>query len=251
MKLENKVALITGASMGIGHSTAVLFAREGAKVAVNSQSTRGQAVVDQIKASGGEAIFVQGKVEDPKSAQAMVDKTVEAFGRLDILFNNAGIVLPGRVDNTTVEDFDRMVAVNVRGVFLVSKFAAQQMLKQGGGVIIHNASIAAVKGLKERLGYSASKGAVWAMTKAMAIDYIRDNIRVNCINPGTTLTPSLEERIAAFDDPQAARQNFIDRQPIGRLGKPEEIAAAVLHLASDEAAFTTGQTLNVDGGLTI
>ena len=251
MKLENKVALITGASMGIGHSTAVLFAREGAKVAVNSQSTRGQAVVDQIKASGGEAIFVQGKVEDPKSAQAMVDKTVEAFGRLDILFNNAGIVLPGRVDNTTVEDFDRMVAVNVRGVFLVSKFAAQQMLKQGGGVIIHNASIAAVKGLKERLGYSASKGAVWAMTKAMAVDYIRDNIRVNCINPGTTLTPSLEERIAAFDDPQAARQNFIDRQPIGRLGKPEEIAAAVLHLASDEAAFTTGQTLNVDGGLTI
>jgi len=251
MKLENKVALITGASMGIGHSTAVLFAREGAKVAVNSQSTRGQAVVDQIKASGGEAIFVQGKVEDPKSAQAMVDKTVEAFGRLDILFNNAGIVLPGRVDNTTVEDFDRMVAVNVRGVFLVSKFAAQQMLKQGGGVIIHNASIAAVKGLKERLGYSASKGAVWAMTKAMAIDYIRDNIRVNCINPGTTLTPSLEERIAAFDDPQAARQNFIDRQPIGRLGKPEEIAAAALHLASDEAAFTTGQTLNVDGGLTI
>ncbi len=251
MKLENKVALITGASMGIGHSTAVLFAREGAKVAVNSQSTRGQAVVDQIKASGGESIFVQGKVEDPKSAQAMVDKTVEAFGRLDILFNNAGIVLPGRVDNTTVEDFDRMVAVNVRGVFLVSKFAAQQMLKQGGGVIIHNASIAAVKGLKERLGYSASKGAVWAMTKAMAIDYIRDNIRVNCINPGTTLTPSLEERIAAFDDPQAARQNFIDRQPIGRLGKPEEIAAAVLHLASDEAAFTTGQTLNVDGGLTI
>lgn len=251
MKLENKVALITGASMGIGHSTAVLFAREGAKVAVNSQSTRGQAVVDQIKAGGGEAIFVQGKVEDPKSAQAMVDKTVEAFGRLDILFNNAGIVLPGRVDNTTVEDFDRMVAVNVRGVFLVSKFAAQQMLKQGGGVIIHNASIAAVKGLKERLGYSASKGAVWAMTKAMAIDYIRDNIRVNCINPGTTLTPSLEERIAAFDDPQAARQNFIDRQPIGRLGKPEEIAAAALHLASDEAAFTTGQTLNVDGGLTI
>ena len=251
MKLENKVALITGASVGIGHATALLFAGEGAKVAVNSQSTRGQAVVDQIKANGGEAIFVQGKVEDPKSAQAMVDKTVEAFGSLDILFNNAGIVLPGRVDNTTVEDFDEMMAVNVRGVFLVSKFAAGQMLKQGGGVIIHNASIAAVKGLKERLGYSASKGAVWAMTKAMAIDYIRDNIRVNCINPGTTLTPSLEERIAAFDDPQAARQNFIDRQPIGRLGKSEEIAAAALYLASDEAGFTTGQTLNVDGGLTI
>ena len=251
MKLQNKVALITGASVGIGHATAVLFAREGAKIAVNSSSDRGQKVVDQIKANGGEAIFVQGKVQDPQSAQAMVDKTVEAFGSLDILFNNAGIVLPGRVDNTSIEDFDEMMAVNVRGVFLVSKFAAQQMLKQGGGAIIHNASIAAVKGLKERLGYSASKGAVWAMTKAMAIDYIRDNIRVNCINPGTTLTPSLEQRIAAFDDPAAAKQNFIDRQPIGRLGTSEEIAAAALYLAGDDAGFTTGQSINVDGGLTI
>ena len=251
MKLENKVALITGASVGIGKETALLFAREGAKVVVNSQSDRGQAVVDEIVGGGGQAVFAQGQVEDPGDAEKMVAKTVEAFGRLDILINNAGIVLPGRCENTSIEDFDRMMAVNVRGVFLVSKFAVEQMQKQGGGVIVHNASVAAVKGLKDRFAYSASKGAVWAMTKAMAMDYIRENIRVNCVNPGTTLTPSLEDRINAFDDPVAAKEQFIERQPMGRLGAPEEIAAAILYLASDDAAFTTGATLGVDGGLTI
>jgi len=251
MRLENKVALITGASVGIGRETALLFAREGARVAVNSQSDRGQAVVDEIVKGGGQALFVQGQVEDPAAAEKMVAATVETFGRLDILINNAGIVLPGRCENTSIEDFDRIMAVNVRGVFLVSKSAVEQMQKQGGGVIVHNASIAAVKGLKDRFAYSASKGAVWAMTKAMAMDYIRENIRVNCVNPGTTLTPSLEDRINAFDDPVAAKQQFIDRQPMGRLGRPEEIAAAILYLASDDAAFTTGTTLGVDGGLTI
>ena len=251
MKLSNKVALITGASVGIGRATALLFAQEGAKIAVNSQSDRGQAVFDEINGSGGQAVFVRGQVEEPADAEAMVSGTVAAFGRLDILINNAGIVLPGRCETTSIEDFDRTMAVNVRGVFLVSKFAVEQMKKQGGGVIVHNASIAATKGLKDRFAYTASKGAVWAMTKAMAMDYIRENIRVNCVNPGTTLTPSLEGRINAFDDPVAAKQMFIDRQPMGRLGTPEEIAAAFLYLASDDAAFTTGTTLGVDGGLAI
>jgi meso-butanediol dehydrogenase/(S,S)-butanediol dehydrogenase/diacetyl reductase len=251
MKLKDKVALITGASVGIGEATAVLFAQEGAKVVVNGQSTRGQAVADKITQAGGQAIFVQGKVEVPDDAKKMVDAAVDAFSRLDILFNNAGVVLPGRADNTSLDDFEHMMAVNVRGVYLVSMFAVKQMLTQDGGVIIHNGSVAAVKGIKDRFAYSASKGAVLAMTKAMAADYIRDNIRVNCINPGTTLTPSLEDRIAAFDDPQAARQQFIDRQPMGRLGTAQEMAAAVLYLAGDEAGFTTGAALNVDGGLTI
>jgi len=251
MKLENKVALITGASVGIGKETALLFAKEGAKVAINSQSDRGQAVVDEIIKGGGQAVFVKGQVEDPADAEKMVAGTVEAFGRLDILVNNAGIVLPGRCETTTLEDFDRMMAVNVRGVYLVSKYAVEQMQKQGGGAIVHNASVAATKGLKDRFAYTASKGAVWAMTKAMAMDYIRENIRVNCVNPGTTLTPSLEDRINAFDDPVAAKEQFIERQPMGRLGSSEEIAAAILYLASDEAGFTTGATLAVDGGLTI
>ena len=251
MKLENKVALITGASVGIGKETALLFAREGAKVVVNSQSERGQAVVDEIKQAGGEAAFVQGKVEVETDAKAMVDGTVAAFGRLDILINNAGIVPPFRCENTSTEDFDRTMAVNVRGVFLVSKFAVEQMLAQGGGVIVHNASVAAVKGLKDRFAYTASKGAVMALTKAMAMDYIREGIRVNCVNPGTTLTPSLQDRIDAFDDPVAAKEMFIERQPMGRLGTPEEIAASILYLASDDAGFTTGAALSVDGGLTI
>lgn len=251
MKLESKVALITGASVGIGKETALLFAREGARVAVNSQSDRGQSVVDEITRAGGRAAFVRGRVEEPDEARSMVEGTVAAFGRLDILVNNAGIVVPGRCENTSLEDFERTMAVNVRGVFLVSQYAVLQMQKQGGGVIVHNASVAAVKGLKDRFAYSASKGAVWAMTRAMAMDYIREGIRVNCVNPGTTLTPSLEGRINAFADPVAAKQQFIERQPMGRLGTPQEIAAAILYLASDDAGFTTGATLAVDGGLTV
>ena len=153
--------------------------------------------------------------------------------------------------NTSVDDWDRMMAVNTRGVFLVSKFTVLQMKKQGGGVIIHNASIAGVKGLKDRASYSASKGAVVALTKAMALDYVDKNIRVNCVNPGTTLTPSLQGRIDAFDDPVAAKQMFISRQPMGRLGASHEIAAGMLYLASDDSSFVTGQVLNIDGGFTV
>ena len=251
MRMKDKVAVITGASVGIGHSTATLFAREGAKVVVNSQSDRGVAVVNEINAAGGSALFVQGDVTQPEIAQQIVDTTVEHFGRLDVLVNNAGIVTPGTVDSTSVEEWDRMMAVNVRGVFLLSKAAVIQMLQQGGGVIVHNASIAGVKGLKDRAGYCASKGAVVALTKAMAIDYVDKNIRVNCVNPGTTLTPSLQDRINAFEDPVAAKEMFISRQPMGRLGESDEIAAGILYLASDESSFVTRAILNIDGGLTI
>ena len=251
MRLENKVALITGASVGIGRHTALLFAREGARVAVNSQSSRGEAVVEEIAAAGGEALFVRGRVEEEADARGMVAKTVEEFGRLDILVNNAGIVVPDNMENAGVEDWENTMAVNVRGVFLMSKFALQQMLRQGGGAIVHNASVAAVKGLKDRTSYTASKGAVAALTRAMAVDFVGRNIRVNCVNPGTTLTPSLQDRINAFDDPVEAEKMFVSRQPMGRLGKPEEIAAGILFLASDEASFITGQVLNIDGGLTV
>lgn len=251
MRLENKVALITGASVGIGRHTALFFAREGARVAVNSQSSRGEAVVEEIAAAGGEALFVRGRVEEEADARAMVARTVEEFGRLDILVNNAGIVVPDNMENAGVEDWENTMAVNVRGVFLMSKFALQQMLRQGGGAIVHNASVAAVKGLKDRTSYTASKGAVAALTRAMAVDYVGRNIRVNCVNPGTTLTPSLQDRINAFDDPVEAEKMFVSRQPMGRLGRPEEIAAGILFLASDEASFITGQVLNIDGGLTV
>ena len=251
MKLKDKIAIVTGASVGIGRATAELFVKEGAKVVINSQSSRGEAVTEQILNHGGEALFVQGKVQDPDDAKRIVDKTVEHFGRLDILINNAGVVLPGTIDNTSVEDWELTFAVNCRGVFLMSKFAVLQMLQQGGGVIVHNASVAGVKGLKDRATYCASKGAVVALTRAMAMDYIDKNIRINCVNPGTTMTPSLQNRIDAIEDPVAAMKMFISRQPMGRLGKADEIAAGILFLACDDSSFVTGQFLNIDGGLTV
>ena len=155
------------------------------------------------------------------------------------------------LNNMSEEDWDKTMAVNLKGVFLVSKYAIPEMRKVGGGVIVHNASSAALKGVKDRGAYSASKGGVLALTKAMAADYIGENIRVNCVCPGTTDTPSLESRIRAFADPEKARKDFIDRQPMKRLGKAEEIAAAILFAASDEAAFMNGTIIAIDGGMTI
>ena len=252
MRFAGKVVLITGAGVGIGRATAVLFAKEGAKVGVNSFTrAHGRETLQKVLEVGGEGIYIQGDVSQGQDAERMVRETVGAFGKLDILFNNAGIVIPGRIDNTSEEDWDRMMAVNLKGVFLVSKYAIPEMRKNGGGVIIHNASVVAVKGVKDRAPYTASKGGVLALTKAMAADYITENIRVNCVCPGTINTPSMQQRIDASPDPKAALANFIARHPIGRLGKDEEIAAAVLFLASEEAAFITGTTLLVDGGMTM
>lgn len=252
MRFQGKVVLITGAGVGIGRAAAVRFAKEGAKVAINSlTASNGTETLRLLKEAGGEGIYIQGDVSKAADAKSMVEETVKSFGRLNVLVNNAGIVLPGRVDNMSEEDWDRTVAVNLKGVFLVSKYAIPEMRKVGGGVIVHNASVAAIKGLKDRGAYTASKGGVWALTKAMAADYISENIRVNCVCPGTTYTPSLERRIQAFADPEKARVDFIARQPMRRLGKDEEIAAAILFAASDEGAFMNGATIAIDGGMTI
>jgi len=252
MRFQGKVVLITGAGVGIGRAAAVRFGREGAKVAINSLTpANGMETLRLLKEAGGQGIYIQGDVSRDAESRRMVEETVKVFGRLDILVNNAGIVLPGRVDNTTEEDWDQTMAVNLKGVFLVSKYAILEMRKTGGGVIVHNASVVAIKGVKDRAAYTASKGGVLALTKAMAADYISENIRVNCVCPGTTLTPSLERRIQAFPDPEKARADFIARQPMRRLGKDEEIAAAILFAASDEAAFLNGSTIAIDGGMTI
>jgi NAD(P)-dependent dehydrogenase (short-subunit alcohol dehydrogenase family) len=252
MRFKEKVVLITGAGVGIGRAAAVRFGQEGAKVAVNSLTpAHGLETLRLLKEAGGQGVYIQGDVSKDADARRMVQETVKTFGRLDILVNNAGIVIPGRVDNMSEEDWDRTVAVNLKGVFLASRYAIPEMRKVGGGVIVHNASVVAIKGVKERAAYTASKGGVWALTKAMAADYITENIRVNCVCPGTIHTPSLERRIQAFPDPEKARIDFIARQPMGRLGKDEEIAAAILFAASDEAAFMNGATIAVDGGMTI
>ena len=251
-RFEGKAILITGAGVGIGRAAAVRFAEEGGRVAVNSLTpANGQETLRLLESAGGKGIYIQGDVSRDVDARRMVDETVRAFGRIDVLVNNAGIVLPGRVDNTPEGDWDRTMAVNLKGPFLVSKYAIPKMRDSGGGVIVHTSSIVATKGVKDRAAYSASKGGLLALTKAMAADHLADKIRVNCVCPGTTDTPSLARRIQAFADPEKARADFIARQPMGRLGTDEEIAAAILFAASDEAAFMNGASISIDGGMSI
>lgn len=252
MDFTDKAVLITGAGAGIGRKTAIMLAEKGAKVAVNSLTYKnGQETLKMVRNSGAESIYVQGDVSTAADADRMVRETVKAFGKIDILINNAGIVLPGRVDNMPEEDFDKTMQVNVKGAFLVSKYAVPEMKKSGGGVIVMIASVAAFKGITDRGAYSASKGALVSLARAMAADYIKENIRVNCVCPGTTYTPSLEERIQSFADPEAARIEFINRQPMKRLGKDEEIAHAILFACCDEAAFMNGSIITIDGGAMI
>lgn len=252
MRFQDKVILVTGAGVGIGRVTAIRFAREGAKVAVNSLTpANGLETLRLLKEISEHAIYIQGDVSKEADARRIVEQTAKTFNRLDILVNNAGIVLPGRVDNISEEDWDRSMAVNLKGVFLVSKYAIQEMRKAGGGAIVHVSSGVALKGVKDRVAYTASKGGVHALTKAMAADYLSENIRVNCICPGATDTPMMERRFQAFADPEKARANFIANHPMKRLGKPEEIAEAILFAASNEAAFMNGATIAIDGGVTI
>jgi meso-butanediol dehydrogenase/(S,S)-butanediol dehydrogenase/diacetyl reductase len=249
MKLKDKVAIITGAGAGIGDATARLFSKEGAKICCNSISQSAQNIVNLIIKNGGEAIFVQGDVSNEQDARKIIEETIKSYGKVDILFNNAGIVLGGTIDSISTEDWDRTMAVNVRGVYLLSKYAIPY-LKTTHGCIINNSSSVAFKGVTNRAAYTASKGAVLSMTRAMAMDYLEDNIRVNAICPGTTDTPSLAKRIKnRGGDYNKVRQAYIDRQPLKRLGKPNEIAEGVLFLATNE--FCTGVSLLVDGGMTM
>jgi len=246
--MKGKTAIVTGAGAGIGEATALLLARNGAKVVCTDISDSGLRVTDKLQSMGLEAIFVKGDVSEVKSAEQIVSEAIIAYDQLDILVNNAGVVIPGRVDNTDPEDWDRTMAVNVRGAYLLSKFAIPH-LRKTQGVIINVASAVALMGAKDRAAYTASKGAIVSLTRAMAVDYMDDKIRVNCICPGTTDTPSLKERLAKFPDPEAARKQFIERQPLRRFGLPEEIAEGILYLA--EAEFCTGTCLSVDGGMAI
>ncbi|MFW9787296.1 MAG: SDR family NAD(P)-dependent oxidoreductase [Candidatus Thorarchaeota archaeon] len=248
MKLEGKTAIITGAGAGIGEATSKLFANEGASVVCNDISDSGLRVTEKIRSDGKEAYFIKGDISDEEFAHKLVSDTIERFGQLDVLVNNAGIVIPGRVDNTSSDNWDRTIEVNLRGAYLVSRFAVPH-LKKTKGAIVHVGSAVALKGAKDRAAYTASKGALVALTRAMAVDYMEDNIRVNCINPGTTDTPSLRDRLSKFPDPETARKQFIERQPLRRFGTSKEIAEGILYLATAE--FCTGTCLSVDGGMAV
>ncbi len=249
MRLTNKVALITGGTSGIGEATAILFAQEGASVAITGRNEeRGQAVAERILQSGGKAIFIPTDVRSLNQCQRAVDGTIKAFGKLDILFNNAGVFYPHTAVDCTEEEWDLQLDINLKGTFLMSKAALQHMIQRASGVIIHNSSGWGIAGGDSAVAYCASKGGVGLLTKAMAIDHGRQGIRVNCICPGDVNTPMLPEdarmRGQKWEDYLAGCAN----RPMGRIGTPDEIAKAALFLASDDSSFMTGAALVVDGG---
>ena len=248
--LKNKVALITGGGSGIGRATSLLFAQQGAKVCIlDFDENGGNSVVSEIIAAGSQAWFFKCDVAKQTDVTVVVDALKVEFGTMDILINNAGIAHIGKADSTSEEDFDRILSVNVKGVYNCLH-AVLPVMKQAGGVICNLASIASSVGLADRFAYSTSKGAVVGMTLSVAKDYLADNIRCNCISPGRVHTPFVDGFLAKTYPGQEKEmfEKLSKTQPIGRMGKPEEIAALLLYLCSDEAAFITGCDYPIDGG---
>jgi NAD(P)-dependent dehydrogenase (short-subunit alcohol dehydrogenase family) len=249
MRLANQVAIITGGTSGIGEASALLFAKEGAKVAITGRDTdRGRTVRERILQQGGEAIFIRTDVRKADQCHRAVEETIAAFGHLDILFNNAGVFYAHTTLDCSEEEWDLQIDINLKGTFLMSKFALPGMIAQGRGVIINNSSGWGIVGGDSAVAYCASKGGVVLLTKAMAIDHGRQGIRVNCICPGDVDTPMLPEdaRVRGLD--WAKYLADCARRPLGRIGTPQEIAKAALFLASDDSSFMTGAALVVDGG---
>ncbi len=252
-RLDGKVTLVTGGGSGIGEQIARLFARQGASVVVGDvDEGGGTRVADAIVGDGGRGRYQRLDVTDPASTEAAVRFCVEECGGLHVLVNNAGIGFVGDVLETEENDYDRLMDVNVKGVYLCSRAAVRHMVAHGGGSIVNMASVAGLVGLARRFVYGATKGAVIAMTKSMAVDFVERGVRVNCICPGTIYTPFVDSYLDRFhkDNRAETLAGLHARQPLGRMGKPEEIASAALYLASDEAAFATGSEMVVDGGLT-
>jgi NAD(P)-dependent dehydrogenase (short-subunit alcohol dehydrogenase family) len=248
-RLTGKIALITGGTSGIGEATALLFAKEGAKVAITGRNQeRGNAVIEEIKKNGGDAIFICADVRVSADCQRAVDQTLQAYARLDILFNNAGVFYPQTTLECSEREWDEQIDVNLKGVFLMSKFALPTMIAQKQGVIVHNSSGWGIVGGDHAVAYCASKGGVVLMTKAMAIDHGRHGIRVNCICPGDVDTPMLPVDAKMRGQEWDKYLTACAERPLGRIGSAEEIAKAVLFLASDDSSFMTGASLVVDGG---
>ena len=253
-KLDGKVAIITGAGSGIGRATALLFAKEGAKVVIaDNVVSGGEETLTMIRESGGEACFVKTDVSIENDIKNMIKVALDKYGKLDILFNNAGVAeMLAPTHEVKLSDWHKVINVNLTGVFMGMKYAIPEMLKIGGGAIINTSSVAGLISVPNQPSYCASKGGVLQLTKAAALDYATQNIRVNCICPGVIWTPMVErvmmENAGGYEE---GKKQFISAEPIGRMGKPEEIAQAVLFLACDESSsFITGIALPTDGGYT-
>lgn len=249
MRLADKVALVTGGTSGIGQATALLFAKEGARIAITGRNeSRGQEVVKKITEAGGEAVFMKADVRNSEECRQTVEKTLQAFGRIDILFNNAGVYYHNTVVDCTEEEWDLTLDINLKGTYLMSKFVLPTMIAQGSGVIINNSSGWGLVGGNEAAAYCASKGGVVLLTKAMAIDHSSQGVRINCVCPGDVDTPMLTEDARQRGQPWKEYLVNASHRPLGRIGKPEEIAKAALFLASEDSSFITGAVLAVDGG---
>ncbi len=251
MRLQGKVTLITGSGSGIGRSAALRFAEEGAVVIINDlDMDKGQETAGDIVAAGGQAWFVLADVTDPESVRLMTNDIIARYGKIDVLFNNAGISGVGAIHELEPEQWDKVMNVNIKGVYLTSKYVVQHMMERRSGSIINMSSCIAEIGLARRASYSATKGAVLALTKSMQVDYASYNIRVNALLPGTILTPFVENYLkSSYEDPQQAIATLKTRQLSGELGTPEDVANAALFLASDESKFMMGSPLYIDGGV--
>jgi NAD(P)-dependent dehydrogenase (short-subunit alcohol dehydrogenase family) len=251
-RLAGKVALVTGAGGGIGQGIAQRFAAEGAKVGVLDVLAAGvQQTVEQIGAQGGAAVPLVCDLREPEQVKAAVAQLQAAFGTINVVVNNAAVMPSGTLHETSLEDWDRIFDVNVRGAYLVCREVIPDMIASGGGSIIHMASVTGLLGLPGIAAYSTSKGALIALTRAMSTDYARFGIRVNAVSPGTIDSPMLHDFLAQQRDPAARRAEFNAMHPIGRVGAIDEVASVFVFLASDEASFVTGANYTVDGGLSV
>jgi len=251
-RFKGKGVIITGGASGIGKATAERFLEEGAKVAILDVSEKnGEAALKELKKKGFTPLVLTGDVAKSSDVKKMVSTAKARLGRIDVLFNNAGILVEGTVEDVTEKDWDRIMAVNVKGVFLMAKEVVPIMLKQRKGAIVNNASCSGLVGDRNAIAYNTSKGAVVLMTKCMALDYAKKNIRVNCVCPGEIDTPMFRQEARSRKMPvEEYRKELCEYHPIGRLGVPSEVANAVLFLASDQASFITGAAFSVDGGYT-
>lgn len=242
---KNKVAIITGGSFGIGRATAIAFSKKGARVVIVDW-VEDQETLNQIKSTGAEAIFIKCDVSKAEDVRMMVKKTIDTFGRLDYAFNNAGIEgIRGTTVDCTEENWDKTIAINLKGVWLCMKYQLPELLKQGSGSIVNCASIAGMIGYQDLPAYVASKHGIIGLTKTAALEFAKSGIRINAVCPGVIKTPMID-RLTGNN--KEAENQYASMEPIGRLGRPEEIANAVVWLCSDEASFITGHAMAVDGG---
>lgn len=247
-RLQAKRAIVTGAASGIGHAIAERFVSEGARVMIADLD--GAAATSAAEGLGEQALAFEVDITRDDRVQAMVERAVGTWGGLDIVVNNAGVGVAAKTPETTLEDWQRVIDVNLKGTFLGMKYGIPAVQQSGGGAVINISSVAALVGVADRAAYCAAKGGIMALTRAAAIDHIGEGVRVNCIAPGTVDTPWVARITQRYDDPEAARAAMHARQPHGRLVTPQEVAAMAAYLASDEAASTVGAVMVVDGGMT-